>query len=359
MAMISYAQNREDVRLARVLTASNGFYIDVGAGDPTVHSLTRHFFDRGWRGVNVEPRDAPFAALRQHRPSDVNLQLALADEEGDLSFYEPERKALGELATCAGCRAGEYRKLGYDVVERRLPATTLARVCAQYAPPRIDFLSIDVEGEEAAVIRGGDWTRWRPRIVVIEAIAPFTHEPACADWESLLFDVDYMRAADDGINRFYVPREESTAADALAKPMSWLDRYEPYEYVSEIERLRGEVLTAGGASGAARTLVESAEQQAAAVWAGYDGMREELVRLRNRVEAFDRSLAGYGSPATIASSISAHTHAGLPGLDGIGPVWLALAARMTHVSRRYPKLATTVKEQVLRTRRVVRRVTKR
>ena len=232
-------------------------------------------------------------------------------------------------------------------------------MCAQYAPPRIDFLSIDVEGEEAAVIRGGDWTRWRPRIVVIEAIAPFTHEPAYADWESLLFDVDYMRAADDGINRFYVPREESTAADALAKPMSWLDRYEPYEYVSEIERLRGEVLTAGGASGAARTLVESAEQQAAAVWAGYDGMREELVRLRNRVEAFDRSLAGYGSPATIASSISAHTHAGLPGLDGIGPVWLALAARMTHVSRRYPKLATTVKEQVLRTRRVVRRVTKR
>ena len=34
MGIVSFAQNREDIRLARVLTAQSGFYVDVGASDP-------------------------------------------------------------------------------------------------------------------------------------------------------------------------------------------------------------------------------------------------------------------------------------------------------------------------------------
>ncbi|HZY84782.1 MAG TPA: hypothetical protein VFE78_08120, partial [Gemmataceae bacterium] len=53
--MISYAQNGEDVLLGRLFGGQpDGFYVDVGASDPTDLSLTRHFYERGWRGVNVE-----------------------------------------------------------------------------------------------------------------------------------------------------------------------------------------------------------------------------------------------------------------------------------------------------------------
>ena len=54
-AIISYAQTREDVLLWRALhNVDRGFYIDVGAHDPTALSVTRAFYDHGWHGIDVE-----------------------------------------------------------------------------------------------------------------------------------------------------------------------------------------------------------------------------------------------------------------------------------------------------------------
>lgn len=56
MTFISYAQNFEDVRLWRALKQfEHGFYIDVGANDPSHDSVTKAFYDHGWHGINVEP----------------------------------------------------------------------------------------------------------------------------------------------------------------------------------------------------------------------------------------------------------------------------------------------------------------
>ena len=84
--IVSYAQNAEDVRLARLFDSSSGFYVDVGAGDPTEFSVTKHFYDRGWAGINVEPGPA-FERLEQQRPRDVNLRLAVAPESGEREFW--------------------------------------------------------------------------------------------------------------------------------------------------------------------------------------------------------------------------------------------------------------------------------
>lgn len=66
MSIISYAQNYEDVMLWRALKAiPAGFYIDIGANDPDVESVTRLFYDAGWRGVNVEPVQAHYQDLQR------------------------------------------------------------------------------------------------------------------------------------------------------------------------------------------------------------------------------------------------------------------------------------------------------
>ena len=67
--MTFHAQNFEDVLLARCFEAqATGFYVDVGAEDPDIGSVTRHFYERGWRGLNV------FATytLRDYSPSASN-----------------------------------------------------------------------------------------------------------------------------------------------------------------------------------------------------------------------------------------------------------------------------------------------
>ena len=91
MTMISYAQNFEDVMLNRVFSdIKNGFYIDVGANDPVIDSVTKHFYDNGWTGINIEPVSEHFQALLAQRPKDINLQLAISLEEGELEFWESE-----------------------------------------------------------------------------------------------------------------------------------------------------------------------------------------------------------------------------------------------------------------------------
>ena len=56
--------------------------------------------------------------------------------------------------------------------------TTLAKFCETHDLGIIDFLKIDVEGAEGDVLFGGDWERFRPKVVVAEAVAPMTSEPS-------------------------------------------------------------------------------------------------------------------------------------------------------------------------------------
>jgi FkbM family methyltransferase len=363
MGIVSFAQNREDVRLARVLTAPTGFYIDVGASDPTRHSVTRHFSDRGWHGVNVEPRHAAAEALRAARPRDVTVESVAGRTAGEVTFYEMERLELGEVSTTDPARAAELTKVGHTMIERRVPAVTLAELCEKHAPAVIDFLSIDVEGAESDVIAGGDWRRFRPRIVLVESLEMIPAIITHTEWEPQLLEAGYVFVADDGINRFYVAREEADAlASALARPVSWIDRYEPYEYLAEIERVQAEARAAiaaaeaaasgtGRTSVAARVLAEAAEAREKTMWASYENLRAELARLRQRVELYERQLIGRDISTSGAGSLGA-----LAGPEGIGPIWLALAARATRLSRRYPGLSTKIKQQVVGVHQRVRRM---
>src|SRR5262249_31332093 len=88
MSMVSYAQNAEDVLLNRLFPDGVGFYIDVGAHDPVHLSVTKHFYDRGWSGINLEPEPVGFAKLCDQRPRDINLNVGVSDHDGAMTFYE-------------------------------------------------------------------------------------------------------------------------------------------------------------------------------------------------------------------------------------------------------------------------------
>ena len=88
MSITSYAQNFEDVILWRALRSiKNGFYIDIGAQDPVIDSVSLAFYEHGWRGVHVEPTQRYANSLRKARPDEVVEQLAIGDSvESSLTF---------------------------------------------------------------------------------------------------------------------------------------------------------------------------------------------------------------------------------------------------------------------------------
>ena len=191
--------------MARAFAGRARLYIDAGASDPDAHSVTRAFYERGWRGINIEPCLKPYAALVARRTEDINLRRALSDVTGEQVFHVVEEATLSSLESDI---ATYHRANGLKVREMLIPTMTLAEVCRQHVTGDIHFLSIDVEGAEAKVLRGADFTAFRPWIILVEAVFPQSRVETHAAWEPLLLDAGYRFVWFDGLNRFYVAAEK-------------------------------------------------------------------------------------------------------------------------------------------------------
>lgn len=245
---ISYAQNAEDILLDRLFRGRPGTYMDVGANHPYLDSNTYFFYVRGWRGVNVEPSRQGHALFLEHRPRDLNLNLAASDAEGELPFHEiTGGEGPTGLSTLSPAMADEHRAQGYQVEEYRVPVKTVAQLIDEYHVDPPDFLSIDVESHEAQVLRGIPLARWRPRVLVIEATAPLTEAESYQTWEPLLTGQGYVFAAFNGVNRFYLRDDLRDQLDCFATPVNVLDHYQRQEtiyYLHKLEQLQVELETA-------------------------------------------------------------------------------------------------------------------
>jgi FkbM family methyltransferase len=224
VSFVSYAQNFEDVMLWRALGhVANGFYIDVGANDPDVHSVTRAFYDRGWRGINIEPVPQWFARLQAQRPEDLNLELAAGAERAEMVLYEIPDTGLSTFSCEIAVR--HKAEQGYRYVERTVPVETLTQICRRYRQGPIHFLKIDVEGAERQVLEGLDFDVVRPWIVVVESTLPLTRAESHAGWAPMLEAAGYTFAYFDGLNRYYVEREHADLLAHFATPPGIFDDF--------------------------------------------------------------------------------------------------------------------------------------
>ena len=218
----SYAQNFEDVMLRRALNkVARGFYIDVGAQDPIVDSVSMGFYEEGWRGVHVEPVANYAARLRAQRPDELVVQAALGAQRGTLLFFDVVETGL---STADPNLAARHRESGCTVREIEVPCLTLAELMAPYADIDVHWLKIDVEGYETAVLQG--WTSAvRPWVVVVESTVPLTQVTSHREWEGLVLAHGYAFAYFDGLNRFYIRVDHEELRPAFAHGPSVFDRF--------------------------------------------------------------------------------------------------------------------------------------
>jgi FkbM family methyltransferase len=222
---VSYAQNSEDVMLWRAFqSVQEGFYIDLGAGDPERDSVTAAFYSRGWRGLNVEPNPEIFRKLVASREGDINLHLAAGADEGETELFIVDDD--DRLSTTKQDIAGLHGQAGHGTHSTRIRIRPLRDVCAEYVTGPIHFLKIDVEGAEAEAIRGADFSRWRPWVILVEAIDPVSLQPSHAEWEGMLLEAGYHFVYFDGLNRFYVANERAEQLDThFATPPNVRDAF--------------------------------------------------------------------------------------------------------------------------------------
>ena len=222
---VSFAQNFEDVMLWRALAGvHDGFYIDVGAYLPVVDSVTEAFYQRGWRGINVEPHPEFHAALEAARPRDINLKVALGlGSEMALMTFVP---GTG-LSTLDESQGSIRMDEGVGAHQVEVQVETLSNVWAKHVPVGQDvhYMKVDVEGAEREVLLGNDWQLNRPWIVVVEAVDPTTKRPSFGDWERILIEAGYSVVYRDGLNRFYLADEHRELRAAFDFPPNVFDQF--------------------------------------------------------------------------------------------------------------------------------------
>lgn len=327
MRMVSYAQNAEDVVLARAFTGfHDGYYVDVGAGHPVLDSTTKHFYDLGWHGINVEPLVEEIELFTKHRPRDVNLEIALSDRPGTTLFFAGPPENLGS-STLDEALVASYRQRGEVFEERTVVLATLQSVLEEHAERPIDLLKIDVEGHEELVLRGIDLSAWRPRVVMVEATHPNSQVASHEAWEPLLVSHGYEVTLFDGLNRFYVRDEDrETLAPALSVPANVFDDYVPFRFWSEIEE-SGRY--AGSLEGRVQQLTD--ELHTAQDEVGHLG--DELARVERAAEAARRVAAEEALHRVVAEKLASDAATELAAMYG------TRTFRYTSASRRlYGKL---------------------
>lgn len=234
MRFISYAQNFEDVMLWRALkNYPPGAYVDVGANDPVNDSVTKAFYERGWRGINIDAAPAFVERLKIDRPEDINHGFFIGSCESTTDFYQ-----VGDtgLSTYRKDYAENHQKAGYEISKLQVETRTLTSILEEsgIGNERFHFLKVDVEGAELDVLLGLDLEQFRPWIIVIEATEPNSSNLSLA-YESQLLSHRYSYAYFDGLSRFYVAEERSGLIEAFQSPPCVLDGFDRWETVRSRE----------------------------------------------------------------------------------------------------------------------------
>lgn len=190
----SFSQGGEDLILWEFFAGkTDGFFVEIGANHPTELSNTWFFEQRGWRGILVEPIPERCRQLRAARPGSRVIEAALgAPEQRGQAVFQ-----VAAIDAFSGLRVGPRVRCAGEIL---VNVRTLNEVLAEAGNPRIDFISLDVEGTELEVLRGFDLARYKPTVLVVEdGWRQPVHQHLCAN--------GYKIVRRTGSNSWYVPSQ--------------------------------------------------------------------------------------------------------------------------------------------------------
>lgn len=224
----------------------HGFYIDIGAQDPIIDSVSLAFYEHGWRGVHIEPTQQYSARLRRARPDETVEQIAVGDSSGSITFYE---FADTGLSTADAGIALRHQNMGFSALKTEVAVVTLGDILDKYHSQPIHWLKIDVEGLEESVLRSWGTCSVRPWILVIESTKPLTQDQTYMNWEEMVLAKGYHFAYFDGLNRFYIHEAHNELLSSFSTPPNIFDDFalsgsasQPFTRIISANTQRAEIL---------------------------------------------------------------------------------------------------------------------
>lgn len=144
----------------------DGYFIELGACDGLYYSNTL-FFERNlnWNGICIEPNDLYFKELQKNRKCNVSNDLVYSVEGENVEF------ALCEAVSgIIDENIGPFTNTKNTVNKI---TRTLEKVLDKFnAPNVIDYLSLDVEGQEYNILSTFPFDKYKFRCITVEHNEP-------------------------------------------------------------------------------------------------------------------------------------------------------------------------------------------
>ena len=168
---IYYSQHGEDYLVNKLIGhRRKGVFIEVGCIDGKRFSNTLFFEKKGWTGLCIEAHSDYIELLSINRPNSITVHAAVSDKNIiDSKFYANSRGSLSSLDKSSDKRwITDYPEFFSGFVEQKVREATLTSILIENEVKKIDFLSIDIEGNEISVLKGLDFKKYKPLLILCE-----------------------------------------------------------------------------------------------------------------------------------------------------------------------------------------------
>ena len=163
----SYSMLGEDLFVKKFFkNKKKGFYIDVGCYHPIDGNNTYLLYKKGWEGINIDLNKTSIDLFKRARKNDNNLNVAISNNSKKIKFYY--RKKINMLNTINKKFAKNSFKKGFKTGS--IQSQTLNSILnkSKFKNKKIDFLNLDIEGNEINALESFDLKKYSPKLICIE-----------------------------------------------------------------------------------------------------------------------------------------------------------------------------------------------
>jgi len=172
----TYAQCGEDVivdYLFEWLKIKNPSYLDIGAHHPTYLSNTYLFYQKGSKGVCVEPDPFLYSEIQKNRKRDICLNVGVGiEDKTKADFYIMSSRTLNTFSKKEAEFCQNSKNYGTQRIEKviQIPLQSVNNIMQEHFSPWSNFVSLDVEGLDLEILQSFDFSRFQPEIFCIETL---------------------------------------------------------------------------------------------------------------------------------------------------------------------------------------------
>ena len=163
----SYSMFGEDIFIEKFFKKRpKGLYVDVGCYHPLDGNNTFLLYKKGWQGMNIDLNKTSIDLFNKARKNDVNLRIAVSNKFKKIKFFY--RKKINMLNTINKKFANSSFRKGFKT--SHVQADTLNSVLgkSKYKNKKIDFLNLDIEGNEINALKSLNFKKYSPKLICVE-----------------------------------------------------------------------------------------------------------------------------------------------------------------------------------------------